>query len=161
MTLRIDPGEPLPLGMTLDCDRVNFAVFSRHATLVTLVLFNEAEQPVQEIPLNVNQHRTGDVWHVRVTGVRAGGGYALRVGGPWCPEQGHRFDRNALLLDPYAIAVSRRTASVANEASGFIATGWPAAAGCCVALDNAAFDWQNDTPPRHAWRETVIYETHM
>lgn len=159
MTLRIDPGEPLPLGLTLNCDGFNFAVFSRHATLVTLVLFSEAEQPVQEIPLNVDQHRTGDVWHVRLTGVPHGYGYALRVEGPWCPEQGHRFNGKALLLDPYAVAVSRQSGS--NGAPATVAYGWPSSAGCCVARDAGAFDWQNDRRPQHAWRDTVIYETHL
>ena len=161
MPLQIGRGDPLPLGLTLTCDGFNFAVFSRNATLVTLILFDRAEQPLQEIPLNADRHRTGDVWHVRLTGVEHGHGYALRAEGPWCPEQGHRFDRNAVLLDPYAMAVSRRSPAVGNESPAIIAYGWPAAARCCVALEGAAFDWQNDTPPRHAWRDTVIYETHV
>lgn len=161
VALRIERGEPLPLGLTLTCDGFNFAVFSRHATLITLVLFDDAGQPAEEIPLVPDQHRTGDVWHVRLTGVRHGHSYALRAAGPWCPEQGHRFNGNALLLDPYARAVSRRAVSAANKPPAFLAYGWSSGAACCAAHEPWAFDWQNDRPPRHAWRDTVIYETHV
>jgi hypothetical protein len=126
-----------------------------------LVLFNEIGQLAEEIPLVPDQHRTGDVWHVRLTGVRHERGYALRADGPWCPEQGHRFNGNVLLLDPYATAVSRRAASSAKENPGIIACYSGAGSECCVADDYGAFDWQNDRPPRNAWRDTIIYETHV
>jgi isoamylase len=161
VTLRIERGEPLPLGLSLTCDGLNFAVFSRNATLITLVLFNEIGQLAEEIPLVPDQHRTGDVWHVRLTGVRHERGYALRADGPWCPEEGHRFNGKVLLLDPYATAVSRRAVSGANEGPGTIACYSGAGSECCVADDHGAFDWQNDRPPRHAWRNTIIYETHV
>ncbi len=32
--------------------------------------------------------------------------YAYRIDGPWEPQKGLRFDKNAILLDPYARAVT-------------------------------------------------------
>ena len=69
-----------------------FALFSRHATAVSLLLFEDASvaEPVAEIRLDRKHHRTGDVWHVLVQGVGAGWCYLYRVDGPFAPQQGHR-----------------------------------------------------------------------
>jgi pullulanase/glycogen debranching enzyme len=65
---------------------VNFAVFSRHAQAVSLVLFKEGqEEPLIEIPLDPTCNRTGDVWHVFVHGLPADILYGYRVQGPWAP----------------------------------------------------------------------------
>jgi len=46
---------------------------------------------------------TNEVWHGHVSGLRPGQLYGYRV--PWglyAPLEGHRFNPNKLLLDPYA-----------------------------------------------------------
>jgi len=103
----VRPGAPLPLGASEHCGGVNFALFSRHATAVKLLLF---EAPLDEIPyetieLDQAKHRTGDIWHVWLKGAGRGTIYAWRVDGPYQPEQGHRFNVNTVLLDPYAAAL--------------------------------------------------------
>ena len=88
--LRILPGRPLPLGVDDCCDGVNFAVFSRHAERIELLIFESAEQgdPLLTIDLSDPSHRTGDIWHVLVGGIPWGSSYAYRAYGPWMPEQG-------------------------------------------------------------------------
>src|SRR5579862_3772844 len=86
-------GHPLPFGATLRPGGVNFAVFSRHAHAVHLVLFKKGrEEPIAEIPLDPTANKTGDVWHIFVHGVTPGVLYGYRVQGPYAPKGGHRFD---------------------------------------------------------------------
>ena len=102
------PGMPLPQGVHIAKDGVNFAMFSRHATRVWLLLFESvsATEPVQVIELDPRHHRTGDIWHVRVLGAGRGLVYAYRVDGPHQPELGHRFDASKVLIDPCATALT-------------------------------------------------------
>ena len=50
-------------------------------------------------------NRTGDIWHVFIEG-GPGFTYGWRVDGPYEPYKGFRFNRNKLLLDPYAKVLS-------------------------------------------------------
>ena len=144
--IRIDRGRPLPLGVQDCCDGFNFALFSRHAERVELLIFGEAAdaEPLCTFDLDPAQHRTGDIWHALIDGVRWGQSYAYRVRGPWAPEAGQRFDGSALLLDPYALAITN-----------------PVPGNGRSLLVNRRFDWQGTSWPRTPWSDTVIYETHV
>src|SRR5437588_11111897 len=86
-------GHCRPFGATPRPGGVNFAVFSRHAHGVDLVLFKEGqEEPVAEVPLDPAVNRTGDVWHVCVHGLKPDVLYGYRVHGPLTPKAGHRFN---------------------------------------------------------------------
>ena len=145
-------GRPEPLGSTVLDGATQFALFSRHATAVTLVLFDDAGSPTPSarIPL----HRTGDVWHGVVDGVGPGHAYLYRVDGPLAPAAGHRFDPDAPLFDPYAKAY---TCALPPRLR---ATDLPAHGPRCLVVDDA-FDWGDDRAPRHPPARTVIYETHV
>lgn len=101
-------GVPLPMGTRESEGGVNFALFSRHASRVRLELFDQAVDatPVRVIDFDPARNRTGDVWHVWLAEIRPGQLYAYRVDGPYQPEEGHRFNFNKLLLDPFATAIS-------------------------------------------------------
>ncbi len=158
-------GAPLPLGATwMAADQAwNFALFSRRATAVTLLLFEAGNiaVPSREIDLDFTRHKTGRVWHVRVPRAAAGAAayYGYRVDGPFAPADGHRFDPQKVLLDPYARGVffppgySRR---------GSIGSGSNAGRGPLGELPSpeAHFDWGADHRPRHT-HDTVIYEMHV
>ncbi|MGS3629229.1 hypothetical protein ACLFKX_07935 [Enterobacter hormaechei] len=45
---------------------------------------------------------THEVWHGYVPDLKPGALYGYRVYGPYDPENGHRFNPNKLLIDPYA-----------------------------------------------------------
>lgn len=85
--------------MTHDGDGANFAVFSEHARQIDLCLFSDdGTRELQRIPL---PERTGPIWHGYVPGLPHGTLYGYRAHGIYAPEQGHRFNPNKLLLDPY------------------------------------------------------------
>jgi glycogen operon protein len=99
-SLTIQEGRPAPLGATFNGEGVNFAVFSEHATRITVCLFSEdgvTETHRLDLP-----ECDGHVWHGYVSGLRPGQLYGLRADGPYAPHHGHRFNANKLLLDPYA-----------------------------------------------------------
>ncbi|MDP9033883.1 MAG: glycogen debranching protein GlgX [Myxococcota bacterium] len=166
MTPPIKQGTFHPLGSTWDGNGVNFALFSENASAVDLCLFDE-EGRERRIPI---PWRTLHVWHAYLPGVRPGQRYGWRVHGPFSPREGHRFNPNKLLVDPYARALD---GAVAYDAPIYAyprdaglddlaydvrddATGKPKA----VVTDDA-FDWGDDRPPRIPWHQTVVYELHV
>jgi isoamylase len=141
-TVGVGRGEPLPLGLHECRDGSNLAVFSRHATSMTLLLFETAGdiEPSTSIALDAPHHRTGDIWHARLTGDLRGKFYALQADGPHSPAEGRAFDADRALLDPYAGSVtglaSRRGSATAETGS----RSPPRLGGRCVIVDRA-FNW--------------------
>jgi len=167
--MRVWPGQPYPLGATWGGEGVNFALFSEHATGVELCLFSGAKdtQESTRVPL---RERTNNVWHGYLPDVRPGQLYGYRVDGPYAPQQGHRFNPNKLLLDPYALSITGRVQP--TDAIFGYTIGHPDAdlsfddrdsAGDlpkCVVVD-PSFTWGDDRPPRTPWNRTIIYECHV
>ena len=108
MSFLTDTGRSFPLGATVYPEGVNFSVFSKGATGVELLLFEEMDSPRPErvLALDPHKHRTYHYWHVFVPGLKAGQVYGYRAAGPWAPEKGARFDPGKVLLDPYGRAVA-------------------------------------------------------
>jgi isoamylase len=162
------PGEPYPLGANWDGEGVNFALFSEHAEAVDLCLFDpKGRREVQRIPL---RERTDQVFHCYLPEARPGLLYGYRVHGPYRPEEGHRFNRNKLLIDPYAKAiigdikwadahfgyrVDHRREDLSFDRRDN-ATGMPKSR-----VIDPAFTWGDDRRPRIPWHDTVIYEAHV
>ena len=67
-TLTLQPGSPMPYGSTVTPEGINFALFSRHAETVTLVVASGRRPDWVEFPLDPARHRTGDVWHALLVG---------------------------------------------------------------------------------------------
>lgn len=162
------PGAPLPQGAHVVAEGVNFSVFSRHATRVSLLVFEaiEAEHPCQVIELDRKMNKTGDIWHIRLLGAGQGLIYAFRVDGPHAPERGHRFDAGKILIDPFATAVVGprvidfgRICEPETEARPSENGGSPAILKCLVT--QSSFDWGQDRPLHHSWSDLVIYEAHV
>ena len=154
------PGVRYPPGAKLDTDGVNFSVFSRHATHVDLLLFERADssEPFQVIPLRAEVNRTFFAWHVYVDALPAGTWYAWRMDGPSDTRQsGLRFDKDKVLLDPWARVVSH--ALWDRQAAGR-----PGGNGRCsmrgMVVDDR-YDWEGDTALTFANENAVIYELHV
>jgi glycogen operon protein len=104
-------GRPWPLGCTHDeADHsYNFALYSKHATSVTLLLYDDSDfaTPLHVLPFAFPRNKTGRVWHMWVPSSVTDGAryYAYQVDGPVDPRNGQRFDRDKILLDPYACGV--------------------------------------------------------
>jgi glycogen operon protein len=68
MRLQIGAGQPHPLGLTETCNGFNFTVFSRHASSVFLLIFDEVKSaPIATIALDRLRNRTGDIWHAALS----------------------------------------------------------------------------------------------
>ncbi len=162
--MRIEAGLPVPLGATLVAGGVNIAVFSAHATRIELCVFDATG--ANEIARLALPAHTDGVWHGFLPGAGAGLVYGLRAHGPADATRGHRFNPAKLLLDPYARRLGgtfRWTDAHLGDVHG---------ADPHAALDNApdqwkavvddgAFDWGDDLPPRMPLAESVLYEVHV
>jgi glycogen operon protein len=159
----ISRGGPLPLGTTLKRGGINFAVFSKHATSVHLVLFAPGgDDPIAELPLDPRYNRTGYTWHALVRGLDPGIEYGYRIDRqPNDEEHIHRFDASKVLIDPYARALS------GGEVWGEISkpkcrdsSGPDVKSRRSLIVDNE-FDWEFDQPLNIPLSETIIYELHV
>ncbi len=97
---RVSEGSPHAFGSTADAAGVNFALYAPNAERVEVALF-EADGK-REVGRIVLPEFTDEVWHGYVHGIGSGQLYGYRVHGPYEPAQGHRFNANKLLVDPYA-----------------------------------------------------------
>jgi len=171
--IRIALGKPLPLGALPVDGGVNFAIFSRHAEAIELCLYSPATslKPYFTVKLDARWHRSGDIWHVWLSGVGPGTCYAYRADGPFQPERGLRFNRHRLLVDPFATALAGTSlwnfsrarpydeSSPLKDLSFSTDDNSPWVAKSVVAETD--FDWQGDRPLSHPWSGTIIYETHV
>jgi isoamylase len=99
------PGKPYPLGATWDGKGVNFSVFSEYADGVELCLFRPDNDQEEYVKIKIEEV-THHIWHVYVPDLKPGQLYGYRVSGPFDPENGHRFNPNKLLIDPYCKALN-------------------------------------------------------
>lgn len=160
-------GAPYPLGATWipSEEAFNFAIYSKHATSVTLLFFNDQslDQPLVVKPLDHLVHKSGRIWHCRlpeseILGARY---YAYQIDGP-DSGQGfdlHAFDRDKLLLDPYAKQVffpeafDRQAAMRPGSNLGRAPLG-------VLSKNGYSFDWGKEHVPFHE-HDLVIYELHV
>ena len=153
-------GKTAPLGASVCADGVNFSVFSKSASAIDLLLFDDAAtgEPSRVIRLGPD-HRTYHYWHVFVPDLRPGQVYAYRAYGPFAPERGLRFDPRKVLIDPYGLAVAvppsyDRCAAAKPGDNAAVAMK-------SVVADPSRYDWEGDHPLRHPFARTVIYEMHV
>jgi len=154
-------GQSHPLGATVFPEGVNFSVYSKNATGMELLLFDEVSgsKPAKVIKLDPAKNRTYHYWHLWVPGLKSGQVYGYRAQGPLEPQQGLRFDADKVLLDPYAqvVAVPDNYSRLAASESGDNA----ARALKGVVADLWSYDWEGDTPLKRPFAQTVIYELHV
>ncbi|HEY9054007.1 MAG TPA: glycogen debranching protein GlgX [Rectinemataceae bacterium] len=151
---------------------VNFSLFSRNATGVSLCLYDTPRDPHPAFELHLDPaiHRTGDIWHCFVPGLGPGALYLWRVDGPFRPTEGHRFNANRALVDPYAKALTDGSWDLSSALAYEV--GSPKAdlsfstrrddslIPKCVVVDDD-FDWRGDSPLNRPLKDCVIYETHV
>ena len=150
---RIRPGLYGMNGATMLTDCVNFTVYSNGATSITLILFHRGEnKPFAQIPFP-ESYRIGKVYSMIVFGLDIENlEYCYSVDGPWDPEKGLLFDKNNLLLDPFAKAVSgqRIWGQNPNKNGQYRAR---------VVRDN--FEWNDTNSLGIPMCDSVIYEMHV
>jgi glycogen operon protein len=169
-TKRVTKGHYYPLGATPVNGGVNFALYSRHATEVFLLLFDTPDGPPTDIIRLA--HRDRFIWYAEVAGLGPGQLYGYKVRGEYRPEWGLRFNDAKLLLDPYAKAV---TGKFRNHDNLLLAFDPDPGAGeltldrrdntaivpKAIVIDDNAFDWQGDVSPEVTLEQLIIYEVHV
>ncbi|KXG87635.1 glycogen debranching protein GlgX [Agrobacterium bohemicum] len=163
------PGDFTRLGANFDDDGVNFAIFSAHAERVELCLFDDSgKNEIERITL---PEFTNEIWHGYIPGLKPGALYGYRVHGPYDPENGHRFNPNKLLVDPYArelvgdIEWGTEQFGYKLDAEdkdlSFDESDSAAKMPKCRVIDPNDYDWGNDKKPDVSWSKTIFYETHV
>ncbi len=150
--LCVDRGVGLPMGATRLAGGVNFSIYSRHATDVTLSLFRpgEEEEPFEEFALDAAHHRTGHAWHLWLGGLEEDFEYAWRMDmRPNPAPHIYRYDPSRYLLDPFARVVT----------GGQMWGGRVTKRRC--ALEPAGFQWGDDRPLNRPLENSIIYELHV
>ncbi|HZM36494.1 MAG TPA: glycogen debranching protein GlgX [Burkholderiales bacterium] len=166
--MAVKEGLPYPRGATWDGKGVNFALFSANATRVEVCLFDNELKEKERIELP--EYRD-EIWHGYVPDIGPGTIYGYRVHGPYAPEEGHRFNPNKLLLDPYArahigalkwdpavfgYALRDERADLSfdkHDSAPFVPK--------CVIVD-PGFDWKREQRWHQVpWDRTIVYETHV
>jgi isoamylase len=165
---RVSEGSPDPRGAHWDGLGVNFSLFSANATKVELCLFDDSGQTeLERIEL---PEYTNEIWHGYLPDARPGTIYGYRVHGPYDPENGHRFNPNKLVLDPYAKAHVGElrwdhacfgyTIGADGDDLTFDKRDSAPFVPKCRVID-PAFTWGRERAPRVPWDRTIIYETHV
>lgn len=167
-TLRLREGLPYPRGAHWDGKGVNFSLFSANATKVELCLFDAAgEQELERIEL---PEYTDEIWHGHIEGLQPGATYGYRVHGPYDPHNGHRFNPNKLLLDPYARALVGELkwnpacfGYTLGDKQGDLSFDERDSAPFVPKsiIVDPGFDWHHSGKPLVPWDRTIIYETHV
>ncbi len=132
---------------------VNFTVHSFGATSCELLLFHrEEEEPYAVLPFP-KHYRIGNVYSMIVFGLNIQDfEYAYRLDGPYDVTKGLLFDRNRVLLDIYAKAVTGQSQWGRPRKEG---TFYKAR----VVKDD--FDWGRDQNPLIPMEDLIIYEMHV
>lgn len=167
--MNMEAGNPFPLGAVWNGKGVNFCLYADKATHVELCLFNAVDdiKETERLPM---KRRTHAVWHSFIKDLKPGQLYAYRVHGPYEPHNGHRFNANKLLLDPYAKAITglpqwrdeifgydRKNPENGNSFSNTDSAPFMPK---CVVIDDV-FDWEGDQLLKTKYHNSIIYELHV
>ncbi|MEA5097267.1 MAG: glycogen debranching protein GlgX [Burkholderiaceae bacterium] len=153
----LQPGATYPLGAHWDGQGVNFALVAPNAHAVLLCLFDDSGKN-EERRLRLPACENG-IWHGYLPEAAPGLVYAYRVFGTYAPNQGHRYNPNKVLLDPYARQVVGQYLGQDEFRCDNPAD--TAAIALKGRVTHEPYDWSDDARPKIAQSETVIYELHV
>ncbi|MCI5147335.1 MAG: glycogen debranching enzyme, partial [Candidatus Electrothrix sp. AR3] len=148
-------GTPQPLGAIVTPTGINFALFSRHAERVSLVLGLKDDDDAAriEIPLDPKLNKTGDIWHILISGLPSHIYYGYRLAGPWEPDtSGLAYDASLIMLDPYAKELrsprwGQQRTKINTQPLGLI--------------PDESYNWEGDRPLNIPLQDSIIYEMHV
>ena len=134
---------------------VSFTISSHGATSCTLLLFRPKENdPYARIRIPEN-YRIGNTYSILVYGLNIEEfEYAYEFDGPYEPEKGKLFDKNQIILDPYAKAVTgqRQWGEKPEGGKDFVYK---------ARVVRSDFDWGCHSQLNHPFEDLVIYEAHV
>lgn len=150
---QIRPGFFREFGAVAIPGGVNFTIHTHGATSCELLLFHrKAEEPYAVIPFP-ESYKIGFCYSMMVFDLDIEEfEYAYRLDGPYDEKKGLRFDKNKILLDPYARAVTGQSqwGHVNNAQHGYRAR---------VVQSN--FDWGDQRHHSIPMEDLIIYELHV
>ena len=162
-------GSPFPLGVTYLAEEkaYNFAIYSKDAGQVTLLLYNDSSFIVPVLIKNLNYlvNKSQSIWHCRIKQADLADAvyYAYQVSGnPTANDQPacwQCFDADKILLDPYAKEVFFPPGFDAGAAAKPGSNAGKASLGF-IHADAQEFNWENDQVIRHE-SDLVVYELHV
>ncbi len=159
----VSVGHRYPAGATVGSDGTNFCIFSRHATVVQLLLYEKPDSsiPFQVIDLDPLENRNFFFWHVFVEGMtgREKVCYTWKVDGPENDSLGHRFDPSVELLDPWARGVTDVLWQRKYNRDSREKKGTPSMR--AMVLPKSSYDWEGDKPLQQSCENEIIYELHV
>jgi glycogen operon protein len=171
-------GSPYPLGVSYvpEEESYNFAIYSKYATRLQLLVFNHDPiggvnsyaHPNQVYEFDYKIQKSERVWHIRILKSALGDGvyYAYRV---WGPESGpgryrfQAFDPEKIMLDPFARAIffppdfSRAASCNYGPNIGKAPVG-------LISVNDQPFQWEGYERPKDPSTGApplIIYETHI
>tara|TARA_B000000565_G_scaffold91399_1_gene67084 strand:- start:6478 stop:8583 length:2106 start_codon:yes stop_codon:yes gene_type:complete len=152
---RVRPGKPLPFGVSTVPGGLNFSVYTSAGTSCTLVLLSRSENKIIKEIRIPDHYRIGDVYSIVVFDIDYEDiEYGYKIEGPFSPEDGHRFDGDNILMDPYARTTSGR------EEWG-VEPNWELQYQHRSRISFDDFDWEGDSPLEIKDEDLVIYEMHV
>ncbi len=138
-------------GATVLGEGVNFTVHTKDGTGVELLLFHPGEEEPYAVLPFPKDYRVGDVYSMIVYGLDYQNvEYAYRVSGPYDPAKGLIYDKNAILLDPYARSVAGQQTWGVKRKRSYHAK---------VIADT--YDWGVQEQSKRELSDLIIYELHV
>ena len=162
LRLKIQQGMPLPLGVSFHGKLTNFSLFSRHAESVSLHLFKSGETDAwAKLEFDPQRNKTGEIWHITIVDVPKGTEYGYLLKGVDDPHgEGHCYDSETLVLDPYCHSLSNcEVWGEEKKLKGRTKQGRRFTRRCVVKQDT--FAWHGDRPLNIPLKDSVIYEMHV
>jgi len=148
-SIKIKEGQPRPLGLLKKSNGINFAIFSEHATKVSICFFKPNDDKVAlEIPL---ENKTGNIWHILIENLPENLEYAYKLDGPIDEAKGYLFYPDNFVCDPMA-----KQLSWSNKWSD--KKKYPPKGKICI---ERPFDWEGIIKPNHPMQDLIIYEMHV
>ena len=130
---------------------VNFSIHTHYGTSVELLLFHRGEEEPYAVLPFPQEYRIGDVYSMIVFNLQIKDlEYAYRIDGPHEPDKGLIFNRNNILLDPYAKAVAGQREWGEKKRGSYHAR-----------IVNDVFDWGDMPQSKNELCDLIIYELHV
>lgn len=148
-------------------DQVEFCVYSPKAKKVELCLFSQDEQTEKRVEMTKDEE---GIWHALLDNVEDGQKYGYRTHGKYNPDENCFFNPNKLLVDPFAVEVTRSLHDINNNEK-YILLSENDLDSSSVAPKSVVRFLDKETlekkypylyqKPHTKWQDTHIYELHV
>lgn len=146
--MKTSAGNPNPLGANVQGGGINFALFSKHAQKVILII--EGTSEIFTLELDPEKNKTKDIWHIFIEGLKNSFVYSYKLDG--CKKSPNYFHPHKLLSDPYSKALISSNIWACRE-SRYEPKGY--------FFEPIPFDWENIQSPGLKLNDLIIYEMHV